>query len=267
MIKKLFLSILLTAIVSIAVILVGNEFIDRFNNPPPVAYAFQTENGGACNVAVVPLMADFSTYGASTNVDDVLASIEAAKEDSAIKGLILQVDSPGGTPVSGEMIANALKRLGKPTVALIREQGDSAAYWASTGASQIIASPDSDVGSIGVTESYVDTSQQDTSQGKQFVQLSIGQFKDLGNPDKPLTSAEKALIERDLKIVYNNFVAAVATNRHLSTTTVEALADGSSMTGQMALQNHLVDQLGDAETARAWLGQQIKSKAVLCAAQ
>ncbi len=263
------------------VVYAGDHFIDKWNGGAlsSVDYAqagFQAADGGSCSIAVVPLAGDLYTTqadaaydpaatGSAAVADDVVAEISAAKADDSIKGVVLQVDSLGGSAVAGEMIAHALKTLGKPSVALIRESGDSAAYLASSGASRIIASPYSDVGDIGITGSYVQNAQQDANQGLQFIQISAGTYKDAGNPDKPITAAEKALLQRNVDDDYVTFVDQVAENRGMATSTVRTLADGSSMSGSRALGTGLIDQLGGIDDAQAWLAHQIgNGSAVLC---
>src|SRR3989344_1076548 len=122
--------------------------------------------------------------------DTVLYYIKQSKEDEKIKAILVEIDSPGGTPVAGEEIANALKSSSKPTVVFIRQTGLSAAYWAATGAGRIFASKNSDVGSIGVTTSYLDNVNKNQKEGLNFVQLSTGKYKDTGNPDKLLSQEE-----------------------------------------------------------------------------
>jgi protease-4 len=219
---------------------------------------YQTADGSDCNIAVVPLAGELFTNAADAAVgggvaaDDVLAALEQANGDDSIKGIVLAIDSPGGSPAGGEMIANALKASNKPTVALIREMGDSAAYFAATGADVIIASPMSDVGDIGVTSSFLDYSKQDTTNGQQFVQISSGKYKDAGNPDKALTVEEQRLLQRNVDELYKTLTNEIAQNRNMSTTTVVALADGSSMPGSLAIGKGLIDMLGDATTASDW---------------
>jgi len=216
-----------------------------------------------CNIAVVSINGDIITIdGATTaegeeappttNADDMIALLRAAEADPRVLGVIVNIDSLGGTPVASELIANALKSLSLPTVALIREFGTSGGYLVATGADTIIASPFSDVGSIGITLSYLEYWEKNAKEGLRFVSLSSGKYKDYGNPGKPLTADERALLERDLKIYHDQFVKEVAENRNLSFEDVAKLADGSSMPGELALQNKLIDSLGDQETARAW---------------
>lgn len=223
---------------------------------------------GSCNIAVASINGDIVTIdGATTtegettppttNADDILALLRAAEEDPYISGIIMRIDSLGGTPVASELIANALKNSSLPTVALIREYGTSGGYLAATGADHVIASPLSDVGGIGITFSYLENWEKNAKEGLRLVSLASGRYKDYGSPDKPLTADERVLLERDLKIYHDQFVKEVAENRNLPIEDVAKLADGSSMPGELALQNKLIDALGDQETARAWFAGQL----------
>jgi protease-4 len=229
-----------------------------------------------CNVQGIKLYGQLYTYrnrasddtGQSSkdisSSEEITSAIEKANKDNSIKAVLLEIDSMGGSGVAGWEIAEALKHSNKPTVALIRESGDSAAYWAATGAKYIIASTNSDVGDIGVTMSYVGNYDKNTQDGLTFYSLSEGKFKDAGNPDKQLTPEEQQLFMRDLKIDYDNFVKDVAANRHLDINKVTALADGSSMTGQMAKDNGLIDQVGGIYDVEAYLQKQTKTNVNIC---
>ena len=228
------------------------------------------QSEASCNIAVIPVVGSILPYAGanqdgsgnelppSTNPDDALAILRKAETNQNMRGVLVRIDSGGGSPVPAEIITNALKHTPLPTVALIREMGASAAYFIATGARTIIASPLSDVGSIGVTMSYVENAEKNTQEGLQYVPLASAQFKDAGDPDKMLTSAERRLFERDLKIYHEQFVKQVAENRNLPVEQVAKLADGSSMHGTLALENGLIDTLGDQETARAWFAEQLK---------
>ena len=229
-----------------------------------------TISDGSCNIAVVPLVGEIIPYAEvdqdgsgdilspSTNPDDILATLRTAEADSNIRGVLVRIDSGGGSPVASEIIANGFKRSSLPIVALIRETGASGAYLAATGAKTIIASAFSDIGSIGMTMSYIGYAEKNTKEGLQYIPLTSAKFKDSGNPDKPLTSSERALFERDLNIFHEQFIKEVAENRNLLVAQVAKLADGSSMPGSLALQNKLIDAIGDQETARNWFAEQLK---------
>lgn len=242
---------------------------------------YNTESGDSeepvCNTLGVSLHGFLSSYISNDNVsengkstedqvasENIVYAIEQAEKDEKIKAIVLEVDSAGGGGVAAEEVANALKRAKKPTVAWIREQGMSAAYWASTGAEKIFASAMSDVGSIGATYSYLDNYQKNLKEGLTFNSLSTGEFKDTMNPDKPLTAEEKALIMRDLNIANENFIRAVAANRKLDITKVRQLADGSSMPGELALKNGLIDRIGGIYEVKDYLKEKIGEEVELC---
>lgn len=234
----------------------------------------------SCNVAAVKLYGGVVYYPAEssgadqsatgdgsadqTAAEDVRQQIEAADANPNIQAILLRVDSYGGDPVAGEEIADALKVTTKPTVALIADQGESAAYWAATGAQTIFASADSHVGDIGVTRSYLEQTKQDQQNGLTFIPLTAGKYKDMGNPSAPLTPEEKALFQRDNNTEMQNFIAAVAKNRNLSVASVTAIADGSSMLGQMALQHGLIDKIGSIYDVEEYLKGKIGGDVTLC---
>lgn len=203
-------------------------------------------------------------YGDAIGSEDVVGSIWEANQDDSIKAILLEVDSTGGYPVAGEEIANALKESAKPTVVVIRQSGLSAAYWASTGAKQIFASRNSDVGSIGVTSSYIDNVGKNQKDGNAYVQLSSGKYKDAGDPNKILTEEERQLFLRDIKITHENFIEAVAANRNIPIDQVRALADGSSVLGEKAKELKLVDQIGGWTEAQNYIEEQIGEKPEIC---
>ncbi|MDD2325324.1 MAG: S49 family peptidase [Alphaproteobacteria bacterium] len=215
---------------------------------------------GSCNIADIKLEGTLYTYLTEEDSDavssaDIVKAIEEADHNADIKAIILEIDSGGGSPVAGEEIANALKRAQKPTVAVIRQAGASAAYWSATGVDRIFASSLSDVGGIGVTMSYLDNAGKNAKDGLNYNSLSSGIYKDAGNPDKPITPEEKVLFERDLKITHERFLSQVAENRHLDIEKVRVLADGSTMMGDMALEKGLIDQIGGVVEARDYLNK------------
>lgn len=205
-----------------------------------------------------------SSCEAITSSEEVVSKIKEATGNPNIKAVLLEIDSGGGSPVGAEEIASALKVLDKPSIAWVRESAYSAAYLVASAADTVIASNSSDIGSIGVTMSYVDNAKQNVKDGLTYNQLTTGKYKDTGTPDRALTADERSLIQRDLDIILENFIQAVATNRSLSVAKVTALADGSTMLGRMALRNGLIDQLGTQEEVWEKLEADIKEKPEVC---
>ena len=236
----------------------------------------ESEASSSCNVLGINLHGELYTYIPEKNSDELISnkdvvasesimlSIQQAQSDDDIKAIIVEVDSPGGYPVAGEEIANAIKESTKPVVAFIRQTGASAAYWAISSADKIFASKNSDVGSIGVTTSYLDNVSKNKKEGLTYVQLSAGKYKDAGNPDKPLTEEEKALIVRDLKIVHENFIQTIATNRNIPIEKVRAIADGSTVLGDKAKQLGLIDSIGGYSEVKKYIEEKIGEKPQVC---
>lgn len=229
---------------------------------------------GYCNIAIVPITGDTTTIPYPEDpladsedpaasqyptalVDDVLFQLRVAEYDPYIEGILVRIDSYGGTPVASEILADAFKASPLPIAALIREVGTSGGYLAATGADTILASPLSDIGSIGITMSYVENVGKNEKEGLRYVPLASAPYKDYGDPNKPLTAAERTLLERDLKIYHDAFVEKVAENRGMPVEDVAKLADGSSMPGALALEHGLIDELGNQDSTRAWFAEQL----------
>ncbi len=92
----------------------------------------------------------------------------------------------------------------------------------------------------------------------------MGAYKDMGNTNKPLTPAEKKILMSQVKMDYDLFVQMVADGRHMSTTTVTKLSDGTSVTGPVALADGLIDKLGNVDDVRDYLSQRLGRPAVIC---
>lgn len=268
-IKKILKLLAILIIVAAAVIIVKDEVFYQFGYYDNESYSEEGHAGG-CNVSNIKLHGDIMTYlmpGENLDItasQDIVYAIENADLDNNIKAIILEIDSAGGAPVAAEEVASALKRAKKPAAALIREYGTSGAYLAATGADIIFASAMSDVGSIGITMSYLDYSKQNQQEGAIFNQLASGKFKDAGNPDKPLTAEEKELFMKEIKILNDNFIKIVAENRNLDIVEVKNLADGSSMLGEEAIEKGLIDRLGDLNSVKTYLEERLGEKIEIC---
>lgn len=274
-----FFGLLVAIVFLIAIVIAGNfasnevySWIDDGSEYSSDSY----EEYYNCSVPAINVHGTMETYvpgGYYENPDndqDVVTSeeitgfIESAKADSSVKAIILEVDSYGGSPVAGEEIANALKKLNKPSVVVIRGAGASAAYWAASGASYIFASKLSDVGGIGVTMSYLDNVGTNKKDGNNYIQLSSGRYKDSGDPDKSLNAEEKALFMRDVNIIHQNFINAVATNRKIPAKDVASIADGSTVLGERAKELKLIDEIGGLSEAEKYLKEVLGINPDIC---
>jgi len=230
-----------------------------------------TYDNGSCSIAGINIHGEIMTYLTDNEYaddyvssEDIYAQLEEAEASPYIKAIMLDIDSYGGMPVAAEELANKIASLNKPVVAFIRSGGASAAYWIASSADHILASELSDIGSIGVTMSYLDEAQLNAKEGYTWNSLSTGPYKDAGSSDKPLTAAERAIFERDIKLTFDKFVDVVAKNRGMSVEKIRALADGSTMMGKQALANGLIDEIGFLPEAQEYLKSVHKVEGEVC---
>lgn len=263
-----------TVLVSVALLVIfsaGLEIFGSWHDEWSGWNASQYISDGVCNIAVIPIDGEITTFPYTmegdgsgepaplmTSMSETLGQLDIAKNyDPNIEGVLMLIDSPGGSPSASKLIADELKGTELPVAAYVLDVAASGGYYVATGADRIFANPYSDVGSIGITMSYLDNSKQNAEQGLEFVSLSSGKFKDSGTTDKPLTAEERALFERDLKIYHDTFVKDVALNRNLPVEDVAKLADGSTLPAPLALEAKLIDQIGGKEDARKWFAEQL----------
>jgi protease-4 len=219
-------------------------------------YSESIVSDGSCNIAVFPIegvilpYASYDEYSLLTTPGMVRDFLKGANEDPFIEGVLFEINSPGGAPVASEQISDLITELTIPSLSLVGDMAASGAYLVAASADAIIASPMSDVGSIGVTMSYVENSKQNEEDGLTFVELTSAKFKESGNPNRPLTDEEREKFQYDLDIVHDEFVKKIAEVRDMSVDRVEALADGSTMPGVRAVEAGLVDGLGGRQVAK-----------------
>jgi len=185
----------------------------------------------------------------SISSEMIVDYIKQANEDDSIKGILLDIDSPGGTVVASKEIADAVKYSKKPVVALMREIATSGAYWVASSADKIVADPLTITGSIGVTGSYLEWSGLMEEYGVGYERIVSGKYKDTGSPFRKLGDEEKNLIMSKIKKIHLFFITQVANNRNIDPETVKEISEGSIYLGFEAHNLGLVDYLGNKDSA------------------
>ena len=211
------------------------------------------------NIARIPIEGIITSNGESYLGQSTISSativefIHEAEENPIIEAIILEINSPGGTPVGSDEIASAVKKAEKPVIAVIRETGASGAYWIASAADHIVANRMSITGSIGVVSSYLEFSGFMEKYGIGYERLVAGKYKDLGVPYKKLSTEEEQKMQMMLDKIHDFFIEEVSVNRKLEKSKVTKLATGEVFLGIEAVELGLVDQLGDLETAQEYL--------------
>lgn len=203
------------------------------------------------------LMAQIS---GGTSSELVGRDLKAAMMDPAVKAIILQIDSPGGTVDGTETLANLVREAKqcKPTVALADGMMASAAYWIGSAASEIYMTDNlTNVGSIGVVATHTDISGAQAAQGVKTTEITAGKYKRAASQYGPLTETGKQTIQDQVDYLYSVFVQTVAENRGVSPDTVlQDMADGRVFIGQQAIDAGLVDGVSTLDALIAKLSQQ-----------
>lgn len=179
----------------------------------------------------------------------VIQDLEAADADGRIAAILLYINSPGGSVVASDEIYRALRRVEKPVVAYAGEMAASGGYYVACGADRIVAHPSSIVGSIGVISRVVLLQELLDKLGVELQVIKSGDVKDMGDPSRPLTEEERALLQAIVDESYQAFVDVVAESRDMPREEVLAIADGRLLSGQQALQLGLVDEVGGMREA------------------
>ena len=184
-----------------------------------------------------------------------LEAIRELAEDDSVKAVIVAINSPGGSTAGGEELYEALYRLreAKPTVAVIKELGASAAYMAAIGTDRIFARRLSIVGSIGVLYQHVNAGKLLDTIGLDFDKVASGPLKAEPDFNEPLDGAPRASIAALVDDSFQWFVDIVAERRNLARPEALALADGRILSGRVGVQSGLIDAIGGETEAIEWL--------------
>jgi len=213
------------------------------------SFAMRDSLGGTDQIARVRI------EGTITENEELLKRLKRVGEAAHVKGVILTVDSPGGTTAGGEAIYEAVRRLSaeKPVVAQVGTLAASAGYMIASAADHIVARQSSIVGSIGVLVQFPDVTGLMDMVGVKVEGVKSSPLKAEPSPFTPTTEEERAMLRALVMDSYDWFVGLVEARRPLSRAEVLAVADGSIFTGRQALERKLVDSLGGEEKAVEWL--------------
>lgn len=206
-------------------------------------------------VAIIPIQGEIA-YSSSdilgentANPDIIKGQIKNADNDGSVSAILLDINSPGGTPVASTEIMEAVKNCKKPVVAWISDTGASGAYLVASGADKIVASKSSWVGSIGVILSLTDLSDLYKTIGVDRYSIKGGKFKDMGADYRNLTTEEKNMLQQMVNKEHENFISIVAENRKLDKNYVKSIAEGQVFTGSQAKELKLIDENGGKDQA------------------
>ncbi|HEV3098262.1 MAG TPA: signal peptide peptidase SppA [Candidatus Udaeobacter sp.] len=185
-------------------------------------------------------------------VDDMRAALQQARDDSRVKAIVLEIDSPGGEVTASDAIYSALVkvRARKPVVVYMDSLAASGGYYVSCGGKFLMASDTTITGSIGVIIQTLNYEQLFNKIGLASVVFKSGKFKDMLNGARPITPEERELVQSFIMKTYDKFLGIVAKERNLPADGLRnTIADGRILSGKDAFEHKLIDGLGELEDA------------------
>ncbi|MCZ7667060.1 MAG: signal peptide peptidase SppA [Chloroflexi bacterium] len=179
----------------------------------------------------------------------VIADLEAAEADPSVKAIVLRVDSPGGSVTGSSQIWEVINELEKPVVVSMVGVAASGGYYISAPADYIIARPDTLTGSLGVIMTLYDATELIEKAGVKVIDITSGENKAIGSMFAEITPDQQEILETLMAESYDEFIRIIVAGRGMSEETVRVLADGRVYSGRQALENGLVDALGNFDDA------------------
>ena len=192
--------------------------------------------------------------GGTYNHQYLLNAIDAMIADDENKGMILYVDTPGGSVFASDelyfKIREYQEKTERPVYASMQSMAASGGYYISAPCDKIIANRNCWTGSIGVTlGTMYDISELLDNLGIKTNTITSGANKAMGSSVEPMTSEQRAIFQSMVDEAYEQFVGIVAEGRDMKLSKVKKLADGRIYTAKQALDNGLIDQIGTFEEA------------------
>jgi protease-4 len=223
-----------------------------------VAIAFASsgrEGGMLAALGVNPHVARVNIEGFISDSREQRKLLSDLEKSDQVRGVILYINSPGGTTSGAEGLYLAIRKLAekKPVAAVFGTMATSAAYLAGIGADHVVARGNSITGSVGVILQYAEISELLNKIGVRMEEIRSGPLKAVPSPFTPTDPAARRLAEDMVNESRDWFVALVAERRPGVNQVLEEIKTGRIYTGRQAAQIGLVDKIGDEDVARDWM--------------
>ena len=182
---------------------------------------------------------------------EIVDEIKGYTKDSSVKAIVLRVDSPGGAVAPSQEIYAEVKKavLKKKVIVSMGSVAASGGYYISAPASKIIANPGTLTGSIGVILEIPNIEGLMSKIGVKTEVIKSGRHKDMGSAFRGLKQEERQILQGVMDNVHEQFIRAVSEGRKMKIDAVREIADGRIFSGEQAVDNGLIDQLGTLEDA------------------
>ncbi|QDU34235.1 Protease 4 [Poriferisphaera corsica] len=212
-------------------------------------------------VAVVhcsgPIYGGESSRGDGMFSDDQIGSktvtklLARLKGDENVKGVVLRIDSPGGSALASEVMWQSIRELGekKPVYVSVGGMAASGGYYMACAGDEVFVSPSSVVGSIGVVSGKIILGGLYEKIGVEVTSRSRGKYGDLFSSTKPFSTEQRELMLKSMQNIYDQFKDRVKRGRGSRLMDLEAVDEGMLFTGQQAVELGMADQVGDLKNS------------------
>lgn len=246
----------------------ANRFLGRNSREDGSYRMVRAQNG----VGILPIVGSLVNRGAWIGTSSGLVSYEGigamlrdAEADPEIHSVLLDIDSPGGEATGMFSVAEQIRQLSakKPVTAFVNDMAASAAYGLASAAGEIVVSPTSMVGSIGVVLTHLDRSAEMSQRGIKPTLIYAGAHKVDGHPYGPLPAAVEADLQAEVSKIYDQFVGLVARGRRTLSATDIRVTEARTFIGQDAIARGLADRMASLDEVLAALSSKAPVAATL----
>jgi len=212
------------------------------------------ESGATAPSAAWPFGSD--NVGSRT----ISSALSDAMDNELIRGVVLRVDSPGGSALASEMIWQDVRQISqyKPVYVCLGDTAASGGYYVACAGDRIYASPSTVVGSIGVVGGKIVFGSLYEKVGVTITRRSRGPLGDMFNSVEPFSAEQRVAVLAGISRVYDQFLDRVKIGRGDRIKDINKVAEGRLFTGRLAVENGLVDEIGSIDQALADMAKSLK---------
>ena len=230
----------------------ANRFLGSWYGEDGRARKYAVANG----VATIPIVGSLvnrgawiGAYSGMVSYEGISAQLREAEADPEVGAILLDIDSPGGEATGMFTVAEQVRQLGqtKPVTAFVNDMAASAAYGIASAANEIVVSPTSIVGSIGVVLTHLDRSGEMEKKGVKATLIYAGKHKVDGNPFGPLNEQVQADLQTEVMKFYDQFVGLVARGRPGMTDEAIRATEARTFIGQDGIDRGLADRIASLD--------------------
>ncbi|RDB36032.1 MAG: signal peptide peptidase SppA [Spirobacillus cienkowskii] len=226
----------------------GIKSISSFNKTlSKTGHSFVVPTTNSHYIAGIQLNGEINTTLSSI----IIEKLETAKNDKNAIGILLEVNSPGGSVVASQEIYDTIKSINtqKPVVAYVRDMAASGAYYSSASSAKIIANRGSLIGSIGVIMNGFEADKLLQFLKINPVVIKTGSLKDTGSPARPMTEKDKQYLQELIEETRIQFVDDIKSARKTTDSAMKYMSDGRVILAPQALNLKLIDAIGTKSQA------------------